>query len=354
MKRLYLLGLVALAGCSPQEPAPAPPRPVLTAPVVALDTERFGRFAGNIEARYQSNIGFRISGRIARRLVDVGDEVKQGQLLAVLDPTDQQNRLRASQGDLARMQAQWINAEADARRQQALFDHGVGAQAQLDMAVANLKTATASLDQAKAARSQARDQVDYGDLRADHDAVVNEWRAEAGQVVSAGQVVVVLARPDVKEAVIDLPAALVERLPPGTLFQVEAQLAPQVVSAATLREIEPQADSSTRTRRARLSLAQTPPGFRLGTPIRVSLSSAIAPRLQVPLLALQEQNGKVQVWRVDAASKTVVPQPVQVLERADGAAIVQGGLNAGDRVVTAGLNSLQPGQTVKLDEGNAR
>lgn len=354
MKRVYWLGLLLLAGCSREAPAPAPVRPVLTAPVVALDTDRYGRFAGDIEARYQSDIGFRISGRIAQRLVDVGTEVKQGQRLAVLDPTDQQNRLRANQGDQARMQAQWINAEADLRRQQALFDRGVGAQAQLDSAIATHKTAKASLDQAAAAASQARDQLSYGELRADHDAVVNEWRAEAGQVVNAGQVVVVLARPDVKEAVIDLPAGLVERLPPGTVFQVEAQLAPEVASAATVREIEPQADSSTRTRRARLTLAQTPPGFRLGTSVWVSLSNATEPRLQVPLQALQEQDGKVQVWRVDVAGKTVAPLPVQVLERGDGTAIVQGQVSPGDRLVTAGLNSLKPGQTVKLDEGNAQ
>ncbi|MFF7706497.1 efflux RND transporter periplasmic adaptor subunit [Pseudomonas sp. NPDC007930] len=354
MKRLCLLSLLALAACSKQDPAPEPVRPVLTAPVEALGTDQFGRFAGSIEARYQSDIGFRISGRIAQRLVDVGNEVKQGQLLAVLDPTDQQNRVRANQGDLARVEAQWINAQADARRQQALFDRGVGAQAQLDSAVANLKTAAASLDQAKAAVSQARDQLSYGELRADHDAIVNEWRAEAGQVISAGQVVAVLARPDVKEAVIDLPASLVERLPPGTEFKVEAQLAPQLQASATVREIAPQADPNTRTRRARLSLAQTPAGFRLGTPIQVSLSNATAPRLQVPLMALQEHNGEVRVWLADGAHNSVAPQPVQVLEKRDGMAIVQGPLKAGDRVVTAGLNSLKPGQTVKLDEGSAR
>jgi RND family efflux transporter MFP subunit len=138
--------------------------------------------------------------------------VKPGDTLATLDPTDQQNQLRAAEGDLAKVQAQWINAQADARRQQQLYDRGVGAQAQLDIAQTNLKTTSAALEQARSAVSQARDQLDYSTLRTDHAAVITAWQAEAGQTVTAGQAVVTLARPDVKEAVIDLPIALAEQL----------------------------------------------------------------------------------------------------------------------------------------------
>ena len=106
-------------------------------------------------------------------------------LLAVLDPTDQQNQLRAAQGDLARVQAQFINAQANARRQQELFNRGVGAQAQLDVAQTDLKTTQATLDQAKASVNQAKDQLNYAELRTDHAGIVTAWNAEAGQVVSA-------------------------------------------------------------------------------------------------------------------------------------------------------------------------
>lgn len=208
MKRLTLIlaSSLLLMACSKQEPAPEPVRPVLWVEVKAEDQENLGRFAGTIQARYESNLGFRVPGRIARRAVDVGAEVSKGALLAVLDPTDQQNQLRAAQGDLARVQAQFINAQANARRQQELFNRGVGAQAQLDVAQTDLKTTQASLDQAKAAVDQARDQLNYAELRTDHGGIVTAWNAEAGQVVSAGQQVVTLARPDIKEAVIDLPA----------------------------------------------------------------------------------------------------------------------------------------------------
>lgn len=356
MKRRACLVLSAalLAACGQDEPKPEPVRPVLSVLVEAESVADFGRFAGNIQARYESVLGFRVPGRIARRVVDVGDEVAKGDLLATLDPTDQQNAVRAREGDQAQVEAQWINAQANARRQQTLFDRGVGAQAQLDIALTDLKTTRSSLDQARAAVAQARDQLTYSELRSDHKAVVTEWKVEAGQVVTAGQEVVILAQPDIKEAVIDLPAALLDQLPAGVQFTVASQLDPSVSTAATLREIEPQPDRSTRTQRARLTLAEQPAALRLGTAISVSLTSPMAPRLRLPLSALQDVEGKTQVWVVDTASKTVNPRPVQVLERSGNSVWLAGGIQAGERVVTAGVNSLKPGQNIKIDKEGPR
>ncbi|EIK98429.1 RND family efflux transporter MFP subunit [Pseudomonas sp. M47T1] len=344
----------ALSACSKREPPPDPVRPVLSIQITPQNLEQLGRFAGTIQARYESTVGFRVAGRIARRAVDVGAQVKAGDLLATLDPTDLQNQLRSSQGDLARIQAQWINAQADARRQQELFDRGVGAQAQLDVAQTNLKTTKASLDQAQASVSQAKDQLNYSELRVDHDAVVTHWNVEAGQVVSAGQEVVTLARPDIKEAVIDLPSSLAEQLPPGVAFTVADQLEPSITTAASVRELEPQADSATRTRRARLTLADTPAAFRLGTAISVTLSTAIEPKVELPLSAVQEAEGKSRIWVIDGQSQTVSPRDVHVLSRDDDSVVVSAGVKAGERVVSAGVNSLKPGQKVKVDEGSAR
>lgn len=349
-----LLGCLTLAACSREQPPPDPVRPVLYVEVRPEVEQSLGRFAGTIQARYESTLGFRVAGRIARRNVDVGSEVEKGALLATLDPTDQRNQLRAAEGDLARVQAQLINAQANARRQQELFDRGVGAQAQLDIAQTDLKTTAASLTQAKAAVSQARDQLGYSELHTDHAAVVTEWRAEAGQVVSAGQEVVTLARPDIKEAVIDLPTNLADELTEGVEFLVAGQLDPQINTRAHIREIEPQADSATRTRRARLTLDQTPAAFRLGTSISVSLSSAIEPRTELPLSALQEADGQTQIWLIDSQTQTVSPRAVKVLSRTDGRMLVASGVKAGERVVSAGVNSLKPGQKVKIDEESPR
>ncbi|MBC3271793.1 efflux RND transporter periplasmic adaptor subunit [Pseudomonas sp. SWRI81] len=351
MKRFGLLCMaLILTACSEKEAAPEPVRPVLSVKVEALSEENLGRFAGSIQARYESNTGFRVGGRIASRNVDVGAEVQKGTLLATLDPSDQQNQLRSAQGDLARVQAQLINAQANARRQQALFDRGVGAQAQLDVANTDLKTTQASLDQARAAVNQSKDQLSYTELRADHKAVVTAWNAEAGQVVTAGQQVVTLAQPDIKEAVIDLPDTLVDQLPDDVVFSVAAQLDPSIHTTAIIREIEPQAQSATRTRRARLTLTDTPDGFRLGTAISVTLSSAIKPRIELPATALQEVEGKARIWVIDTQSKTVSPRDVTVISRTDSSVVLAGGVKDGERVVSAGVNSLKPGQSVKLDE----
>ncbi|MFJ3471167.1 efflux RND transporter periplasmic adaptor subunit [Pseudomonas sp. NPDC090203] len=356
MKRLPLvmMGALLLAACSKEEPAPEPVRPVLFMEVKPQAEESLGRFAGNIAARYESTLGFRVSGRIASRSVDVGSEVEKGQLLATLDPTDLQNQVRASQGDLARVQAQYINAQANARRQQELFDRGVGAQAALDVAVTDLKTTQSSFDQAKASVQQAQDQLSYSELRTDHAAVVTQWKAEAGQVVSAGEQVVTLARPDIKEAVIDLPAPLAEQLPQDVVFKVASQLEPDINTTATLRELEPQAESSTRTRRARLTLADTPTAFRLGTAISVTLSSAIEPRIELPANVLQEADGQTRIWIVDMQSQTVSPHPVKVVSRDGNTVVLAGGVKGGERVVTAGVNSLKPGQKVKVDKDSPR
>lgn len=355
MKRLLpLLLLGVLSACSKEEPPPEPVRPVVSVQANPISVETLGRFAGNIEARYQSTLGFRVGGRIAQRHVDVGSEVQKGQLLATLDPTDQQNNVRAAQGDLARIEAQWINAQANARRQQELFDRGVGAQAQLDIAQTDLKTTNSSREQARSALSQAQDQLGYSELRTDHDAVVTRWQAEAGQVVTAGQEVVTLARPDIKEAVIDLPGTLADQLPVGVEFKVASQLDPQIATTATLREIEPQAERTTRTRRARLTLTDTPDAFRLGTAISVTLSSAIVARTELPINALQEVDGKTQIWVIDQQNQTVNPREVQVVSRSDDTFVLSNGVKPGERIVSAGVNSLKPGQKVKVDEGSPR
>jgi RND family efflux transporter MFP subunit len=347
---LWVFSGVLLVGCSKEEPPAQTVRPVLSVEVRTLGEENLGRFAGNIQARYESNVGFRVPGRIASRSVDVGAEVEKGALLASLDPTDQQNQLRSAEGNLASVQAQFINAQANARRQQELFDRGVGSQAQLDAAQTDLKTTQASLDQARAAVNQARDQLNYVELRADHKAVVTAWNAEAGQTVTAGQQVVTLAQPDIKEAVIDLPDTLVDQLPADVVFQVASQLNPQINTTAIVREIEPQAESTTRTRRARLTLAETPTAFRLGTAISVTLSSAVKPRIEVPVSALQEVEGKHRIWVIDPNAQTVFPRDVILIRRTDSSVVLANGVKSGERVVTAGVNSLKPGQKVKVDE----
>lgn len=350
--RAWLLALLPLllAACKEQAPPP-PPRPVLYVEAQPRRQAELGRFAGSIQARYQSVLGFRVGGRIARRLLDVGDSVKTGQVLAMLDPTDQQNALRASQGNLARSEAQWINAQANARRQQALFERGVGARAALEQAQTDLSSARATRDQAQAQANQARDRLGYSTLASDFDGVITAWHAEAGQVVGVGQQVVSVARPEVREAVVDLPNELVDRLGPEVTFEVLAQLDPTQRCPGRIRELAPQADPATRTRRLRLALDAAPPSFYLGTAVAVVVSRPVAPRFDLPTSAVQERDGRAQVWVIDRQARVVHPRPVQVLARRDGLLSVSGPLAAGERLVSAGLGQLKDGQAIRMDEG---
>jgi len=353
MNRAIPFALLAalLSGCAEDE-KPEPIRPVLYTEVQQQNQQILGRFAGTIEARVQSTLGFRVGGRVARRLVDAGAEVKAGTTLATLDPTDQQNALRASEGDQARAEAQWINAQANARRQQQLFDRGVGAKANLEQAQTELSNARSNREQAEAATRQARDRLAYGTLSSDFDAVVTAWHVEAGQVVGAGQEVVTLARPDVREAVFDLPVELADGLDDQVQFNVASQLDPSIATRGRLRELAPRADAATRTRRARLTLEDTPPGLRLGTAVAISLTRAQTPRSLLPAAAVQEVDGQSRVWVIDTQAKTVHPRRVQVVGR-DGEQISVEGLSAGDKVVSAGLSELKDGQQIRIDEGVA-
>ncbi|YCH22034.1 efflux RND transporter periplasmic adaptor subunit [Pseudomonas sp. D1-3] len=353
MNRAIPFALIAalLTGCA-EDDKPEPIRPVLYTEVQQQDQQVLGRFAGAIEARVQSTLGFRVGGRVAQRLVDAGAEVKAGTTLATLDPTDQQNALRASEGDQARSEAQWINAQANARRQQELFDRGVGAKANLEQAQTELSNARSNREQAEAATRQARDRLAYGTLSSDFDAVVTAWHVEAGQVVGAGQEVVTLARPDVREAVFDLPVELADGLDDQVQFNVASQLDPSIATHGRLRELEPRADAATRTRRARLTLEDTPPGLRLGTAVAISLTRAQTPRSLLPAAAVQEIDGQSRVWVIDTQAKTVHPRSVKVVGR-EGEQISVEGLSAGDKVVSAGLSELRDGQQIRIDEGVA-
>lgn len=346
--RLLLLFVSFCAGCREEAP-PAPIRPVLSVSVEPYYTESLGRFAGSIQARYESVLGFRVGGRIARRLADIGDRVARGDLLAELDPADQVNTLRAREATLAQVEARYTNARAAAHRQQQLFDRGVGSKSQLEEQLTQLSTVGAAVDQARSAERQARDQLSYSRLYSDYDGVVTAWHSEAGQTVAAGQNVLTLAQPQIREAVFDLPAVLVDRLPADVGFRVSAELTPTVSTTGLIRELAPQADANTRTRRVRLKLDEIPQAFRLGTTISVELSRPVARRSQLPITALLERDGRHLVWVLDTQKLTVALREVEVLGQSAQKVIVGDGLEPGERVVVTGVHSLQPGQRVKFE-----
>lgn len=352
MRRLALLcALLPLAACNPEETQETPPvRPVLTTLASVQDTVTFGPFAGTVEPRYQSQLGFQIAGRVAARDVTVGDVVKKGQRLAGLDPTVTRFSLTRAQADVADARAQAENATATEARTRRLAAGNTATQAQLDTAVANRDTANARLAQAMSSLQKAQDQIGYTELKADFDGVVTQRLAEVGQVLSAGQGVVTLARPEVREAVVDIPEGLVGAMPREGRFTVALQSAPEITAVGQVREIAPFADQSTRTRRIRMTLLDPPPAFRLGATITVLLKRPVAPHVVLPATALLDGNGRSFVWVVTGDGTRIERRDVVVAECQSDRVSLGAGLKAGERVVVAGTGSLREGQAVRLAE----
>ncbi|MCJ2073631.1 efflux RND transporter periplasmic adaptor subunit [Methylobacterium sp. J-030] len=357
-RTFLLVGAIAgLGGCTDRgdrAAAAAPVRPVLTQVAEPSDTATLGPFAGTIQPRYQAQLGFQIPGRMVARDVTVGDIVKKGQRLAALDIIVTRFDLTRAEADLADARAQAENAEAAEGRTRHLMTGNSVAQATLDQAVARRDTARARVDQAQASLQKARDQMGYTELKAEFDGVVTQRLAEIGQVLSAGQGVVTVARPDVREAVVDIPEAYVGALPPDGRFTVALQSAPTLTTHGRVREIAPLADAGTRSKRIRIALDDPGPAFRLGATIDVTLTSKVPCRFLLPPSALLEEGGRRSVWVVAPDGKSVTRRDVTVADDRDraefGRVAVIDGLQAGDRVVVAGVHSLKDGQPVRLTD----
>jgi membrane fusion protein, multidrug efflux system len=356
-----VVGASLLTACQPSQEAPAPPpvRPVLTTVAQPTDSVIFGPFAGTVEPRYQSQLGFQIGGRVVARDVTVGDVVKKDQRLAALDPIVSRFDLSRAEAELADAKAQAENATATEARTRRLMEGGNVTQAQLDAAVARRDTAQARLAQAGASLQKARDQIGYTELHADFDGVVTQRLAEIGQVVSPGQGIVTLARPETREAVVDIPETLTGAMPKDGLFTVVLQSAPEITARGRVREVAPFAESGTRTRRVRLTLEEPGPAFRLGATITVALERSTERRFILPATALLDADGRRSVWIVPEAGKPGEEKAERHVERRDvtldgtgpdrhGRVSVRTGLKPGERVVVAGVHSLRDGQTVRL------
>lgn len=346
---LFCIMFVAIGGCRDKPLREVVERPVLFTELIDARQHVHGRFAGSIQPRHEVALGFRVPGRIATRQVEIGDRVRRGDLLATLEPSDQQNRQRARQAELNKAQASWQQLSDEQQRYQQLIQRGVGAQARLDQMSSDLQAQGAILSQARNALQQANDHVSYTRLLAEFDGVVTDWHGEVGQVVATGHPVVSLARPESREAVVDLPLELVAALNDGIRIQVISQLNPQAHVAAHVRQLSPQIDAATRTQRVRLTLEAVPDSFRLGATVSVELSSANAPFRELPGSALLEREGQTQVWVIDPQSATLSLRNVKVLNRQGASVHVQGELHDGDKVVIAGVNGLKSGQKIRMD-----
>jgi len=328
----------------------AHPRPVLTT-IARPDSNPGSAFAGTIEPRYTAILSFRVVGRIVVRDASVGDVVAKGTRLAAVDPVPYDLAVRTAQAAVVDADAQFVRVEAEERRVRLLRIENHASEQQYEAVQQALEAARAGVTQSRSVLDKAREQRGYADLRAEFDGVVTAVVSEVNQVVTPGQPVIVIARPDVREAVIDLPDDVAGTLTEGTPFRVGLQIAPAREIEGRVREIAPRVDALTRSRRVKIALADPPSDYRLGSMITARAAVPASNRIDLPAEAVFVDEGGSAVWIVDPASRTVVPRPVEVARR-DGTSVeISAGLVAGDRVVTAGVHSLVRGQSVTVPEG---
>lgn len=334
MKHVLLPVLVAifLVACDKATPPPPQITMVKTLTVSQSIAEAGRAHSGEVRARHETPLAFRIGGKVLERKVDVGTAIKAGQLLARLDPADV--RLAADQAE-----AQRALALAEAKRYRDLHARNFVSAAALDAKETALATA-------RAQAGMARNQAAYATLAADHDGVVAAVLAEPGQVVSAGQPVLRIARDGEREVAIAVPEAGVIGLKPGMTAEVSLWSGGRTYQGR-LREISPAADPATRTYAARVSILDADAGLALGMTASVRFTADSTPALVVPLAALFQQGEKFAVWTVGSDS-TVSLKPVTVAGYTDAGAKIAAGLQPGERIVAAGVHKLAAGQKVRI------
>jgi len=355
---LVVLGLAAsVAGCkgeaAVQEQVVRPVKVTVVAPATQARTLTY---AGVVRPRIESALGFRVPGKIVARNVNVGDRVEVGQVIARLDETDLKLGEIAARAAVAAARSRRDVASDHLERANVLLPKAIISQAAHDTRRNELDAAAAALESAQAQLHQAVNAVDYATLKADKAGIVTSVTSEPGQVVAAGQAIVSLAVSGETEIAVAVPEQDAARLEIGRLATVSLWAGPPRVSVeGRIREIAGQADPASRTYAVRIAVQQPPQAMRLGMTATVALTieEKAAPVL-VPLTALAESDGATVAFVVDAVSKVVRKITVDVGGIGEHGALIVGGLQVGDMVVSAGVQFLRDGMRVRLPGEHAQ
>ena len=343
---LFVAGLLVLSACKETALAPAPDRPVRTTTIRSRVAAEPIVLTGHIRARDEIKQSFRVDGKLTERLVSLGEVVRQNQLLARLDAQNELNALRANEAEVAAAQAtltQAKNNESRARRNSAPTE-------QIDQAVQQVKSGQAQLDAAEAKLRIGQDRVSYAELTSDAAGVVIAKGAEPGEIVRAGQPIIVLARNNAKDAVFNVPPHLLYVAGISLNSPVEVALSENqnITAKGRISEVSPLADPATRTIAVRIALTDPHLDMRFGAVVTGRVTSASASIIEVPGAALTESDGLPAIWVVDPRERTVTLRTVRVARYEPTTVIIAQGLGEGEIVVTAGVQALRPGQKIRL------
>ncbi|MDI1309624.1 MAG: efflux RND transporter periplasmic adaptor subunit [Methylotenera sp.] len=343
--------LLAVAACSksPAHDVRTDPQPVIIAKVMAGDAGK-NVFTGIVTARVQSDLGFRIGGKVTERFVDIGQAVKKGQPLLKLDPTDLNLSTTGLKASVAAAKAIQVQADADLSRLEGLVEQGAISAQRYDLAKAAAATARAKLTEAEAAESMTSNAERYALLIADTDGVVVTTMAEPGQVVQAGQVVIKLAKNGPREAAINLPETIRPSI--GSIGQAILYGDNGKSSPAKLRELSDSADPATRTFSAKYILQGSAADAPLGSTISISFSHKANTSVVVPLGALYDpgQGQGPGVWVFNRPTSNVHFNKVKVASLTDDQAIITNGVHPGDEVIALGAHLLHENEVVRVLE----
>ncbi|WP_419195861.1 efflux RND transporter periplasmic adaptor subunit [Ensifer adhaerens] len=327
----------ALAACSEEKSETAEVvRPVKVVEIAQADNVRQLSYSGAVRARTEMNLGFRVSGKIVERIVNVGDRVKVGDLLARIDPTDYELAVRSASANLDAAERQVETVELVRDRAKQLLARKFASQAQFDQAVLSYNQAVATRDAAKSALSQAKNQVVYTSLVADRPGIVTAINADVGQVVGSGTPVATVAVEGEKEVQVAVPETEISNFKAGLPIKVGIWSDAGLSLDGRVREVAGSADQQSRTFSVRVSLPNDP-RVLLGMTATIEASAGNgASFVSVPLSALAEKDGYPIVWVVDRGTETVRSRPVTLTDFTPDGVRVTEGLKVGDLVVAAG------------------
>lgn len=348
---LAIVSALFLAGCSEEKSEVAEVvRPVKVVEIAAAGEGRALHYSGSLRARTEMNLGFRVSGKITSRLVDIGDRVNAGEVLAQIDPVDYELSLKSAAANLEAASRQVETAELARNRARQLFSNNILAKSQLEQAELTHQQAIAARDSAQSSLDQARNQVSYTSLKAVESGIVTAINSDVGQVVGSGSPVVTVAVDGEKEVQIAVPEMDIAWFAPGKDVRVGFWADEMLDLGGKVREVAGSADPQSRTFAVRVSVPNDP-RILLGMTATITAQPENAERaISVPLTALAKKDGNPVVWTVNPASKTVHSRSVKVADFTGNDVRVTEGLAPGDIVVAAGTQFMEENMTVKLPD----
>ncbi len=341
---------IMLSGCNDHAAAPTTRATFVRTEIVQpRGMQVSATLTGEVRARFQADLSFRVSGRVIERFTDVGSHVEAGQVLALLDPAEQQADVDASSAAVAAAESQLRVAKATFERQKSLIASGFTTRPSFDQAQEGLRTAEGALEVAKAQLGSANEALGYTALRAEAAGVITTRSLEVGQVVQAAQPVFALAQDGERDAVFDVYESIFFGGLDGSRVSLALISDPDVTASGYVREVSPAIDAKSSTIRVRVAVKDSPPAMTLGSAVAGTVKTKAQQQIALPWTALMAAGSRPAVWIIDPATRTASLQPVRIGGYEAGGVLIEAGLKPGERVVIDGGKLLSPGQPVSYE-----